>query len=166
VEIDWYIGPRSKLRHLFELAEDSQRQLDEYIEHGRVLVARRGPVVLGHLQLLLAGQTGEIELKNMAVLPDQRGTGVGRALVESALHRSKAEGWSRMVVATAAADIGNLRFYQRVRFRMLRVERDAFTAKTGYPDAILIDGIPLLDRLWLSQELTDDLGGSRVSPLR
>jgi GNAT superfamily N-acetyltransferase len=166
VEIDRYVGSRSKLRHLFEFAEDSRSRLDEYLELGQVLVARRGAAVLGHLQLVPTGQAGEIELKNMAVLPEQRGTGVGRALVQSALNRCRAEGWSRMVVATAAADVGNLRFYQRVGFRLFRVERDAFTAATGYPDPILIDGIPLLDRVWLSQELTDNQGGSLVSPLR
>ena len=166
VEIDRYVGSRSKLRHLFELAEDSQSQLDEYLDQGQVMVARQGAAVLGHLQLVPTGLAGEIELKNMAVLPDQRGTGVGRALVESALRRSKAEGWSQMVVASAAADTGNLRFYQRVGFRLLSVERDAFTPESGYPDPILIDGIPLLDRVWLSQELTDNPGGSRVSPLR
>ena len=70
----------------------------------------------------------------MAVVPAERGTGVGRALVVSALRRCRAEGWHRMVVATAAADVGNLRFYQRLGFRMLAVERDAFTPATGYPD--------------------------------
>ena len=39
----------------------------------------------------------------------------------------------RVLVATAAADIGNLRFYQRQGFRMRSVERDAFTPATGYP---------------------------------
>jgi predicted N-acetyltransferase YhbS len=94
-----------------------------------------------------------IELKNMAVLPNLRGTGVGRALVDAALTRSTTDGWSRMVVATAAADIGNLRFYQRSGFRFLAVDRDAFTAAAGYPDDIVIDGIPLLDRVWLAAEL-------------
>ena len=89
----------------------------------------------------------------MAVVPDHRGEGVGRALVASAILRCRAEGWSRMVVATAAADTGNLRFYQRLGFRFLSVERDAFIPATGYPDAIVIDGIPLLDRIWLSQDL-------------
>ena len=58
-----------------------------------------------------------------------------------------------MVVATAAADIGNLRFYQRQGFRMRSVEPDAFTADTGYPDGIVIDGIPLRDRVWLARAL-------------
>jgi hypothetical protein len=47
------------------------------------------------------------------------------------------------VVATAAADVGNLRFYQRQGFRVHRVERDAFTPATG----LHIDGIELRDRL-------------------
>jgi len=43
-------------------------------------------------------------------------------------------------------------------FRMLRVERDAFTPAAGYPP-IEIDGIPLRDRVWLS--LTLDPGARR-----
>jgi len=35
-----HTGPRADLRHLFELAEDSSRELDAYIDAGRVLVAR------------------------------------------------------------------------------------------------------------------------------
>lgn len=154
VHIDWHTGARAELRPLFKLAEDSSSQLDQYLELGRVLVARHGPEVIGHLQLLPTSQAGEIELKNMAVVPELQGTGVGRTLVVSAIDRCSSEQWSRMVVATAAADIGNLRFYQRMGFRMLSVDRDAFTATTGYPEPIMIDGIPLLDRLFLSQDLS------------
>ena len=153
IGIDWHVGSRDDLRPMFELAEDSRTQLDGYLRQGRVLLARRGSATLGHLQLVETVRAGEIELKSMAVQPDHRGEGVGRALVESAILRCRAEGWSRMVVATGAADTGNLRFYQRLGFRFLSVERDAFIPATGYPDAIVIDGIPLLDRVWLSQDL-------------
>lgn len=153
LEIDWHSGPRAELRPLFELAEDSRSRLDEYLEQGRVLVARRGPTLVGHLQLVPSPTAGEIELTNMAVVPEQRGGGVGRALVHAAFDRCVEEGWLRIIVATAAADVGNLRFYQRLGFRMLAVERDAFTVATGYPDPILIDGIPLRDRVWLSHDL-------------
>ena len=51
-----------------------------------------------------------------------------------------------LVVATAAADIGNLRFYQRQGFRMRAIERDAVVPGTGYPAGIVIDGIELRDR--------------------
>ena len=154
LQIDWHVGPRSELRPSFELAEDSASQLDQYLALGRVLVARRGPALIGHLQLVPGTPPDEIELKNMAVTPQQRGAGVGHALVTAALLRSAADRWRQMVVATAAADTGALRFYQRLGFRFRSVERDAFTPATGYPDPIVIDGIPLLDRVWLSQDLS------------
>jgi hypothetical protein len=48
-----------------------------------------------------------------------------------------------------------LRFYQLLGFRLLRVERDAFTPETGYPE-IVVDGIPLRDRVWLSLTLNGE----------
>ncbi|HZC72385.1 MAG TPA: GNAT family N-acetyltransferase [Jatrophihabitans sp.] len=153
VEIEWHDGAREALRPLFELAEDSQELLDEYLGQGRVLVARRGAELLGHLQLTPTEHQGDIELKNMAVVPEARGTGIGRALIEAALQRSRADGRTRMLVATAAASVGNLRFYQRLGFRMSSVDRDVFTPETGYPEPIMIDGVPLRDRVWLAQEL-------------
>ena len=166
VQIFLHVGPREELRPLFELAEDSTAQLDQYRNDGSVLVAARGSTIVGHLQLVPTSRTGEIELKNMAVLPAEQGLGVGRALVVEATVRCTTQGWSRMVVGTAAADIGNLRFYQRTGFRLLAVDRDAFTAATGYPDAIVIDGIPLLDRVWLARDLDHPSPGQRQSPPR
>ena len=152
VRIGWYDGGRSALRFLFSEAEDSAQQLDSYINAGRVLVAWRGEEPVGHLQLVTTGH-GEVEVKNMAVVPALRGTGVGRRLVEAALAAATGEGARRMVVATGAADVGNLRFYQRCGFRFASVERDAFTPETGYPGQIMIDGIALRDRVWMEQPL-------------
>jgi hypothetical protein len=59
-----------------------------------------------------------------------------------------------IVVATAAAGVGTLRFYQRQGFRMRWIERDAFTAAAGYPPGIRIDGIDLRDRVWLDRPVT------------
>jgi GNAT superfamily N-acetyltransferase len=152
LSIEWYDGDRAALRHLFEEAEDSAAQLDAYIDEGRVLVARRGDDVVGHLQLV-AADDGDVEVKNMAVVASMRGAGVGRTLVETALSEAAAAGATRAIVATAAADAGNLRFYQRCGFRFLAVERDAFTPDSGYPTPVVIDGIPLRDRVWLDQPL-------------
>jgi ribosomal protein S18 acetylase RimI-like enzyme len=104
---------------------------------------------VGHVQLTESGTPGELEIKNMAVLEAHQRRGVGRALMSSAIGRAKDQRGSKVVVATAAADIGNLRFYQRLGFRMRSVERDAFTPATGYEEGTTIDGIELRDRVWL-----------------
>jgi GNAT superfamily N-acetyltransferase len=152
LQIGWHHGDRSMLRSLFAEAEDSAEQLDSYLHDGRVLVAWRGPDLVGHLQMVSVGER-TIELKNMAVGAEMRGIGIGRALVNAALAAARSEGANRMVVATATADIGNLRFYQRCGFRFLAIEREAFGPGAGYPEESVIDGIPLRDRVWLDQSL-------------
>ena len=146
-----YTGPRGELRHLFELADDSAAAIDEYLDKGVVLVAESQGVIVGHLQLTPLSDPLGVEIKNMATAESHQGMGIGRALVLAAMDTAQTEGAGRIVVATAAADIGNLRFYQRQGFRILAVDRDAFTAATGYPGPIVIDGIELRDRVWLDR---------------
>jgi ribosomal protein S18 acetylase RimI-like enzyme len=150
-----HTGPRSELRPLFALAEDSEAELDAYIDAGRVLVALDGDTIVGHLQLTETGDPSQAEIKNTAVDPSHQRRGIGRALVEAAIDLARGDRRSTLVVATAAADTGNLRFYQRLGFRMRSVERDAFTPATGYEPGLLIDGIELRDRVWLDRRIAD-----------
>jgi predicted N-acetyltransferase YhbS len=87
------------------------------------------------------------------VRADVQGQGVGALLVRAAIELAAGESATMLLVATAAADPGNLRFYQRQGFRMRSIERDAFGPATGYPPGISIDGIPLRDRVWLDQPI-------------
>jgi GNAT superfamily N-acetyltransferase len=154
VEIDWYDGDRAAIRYLFELAEDSVVQLNSYFDKGRVLLARRGDEPVGHLQLAPTDVAGDVELKSLAVVADERGTGIGRMLIERAVREAAGgDGHTRMLVSTGGADTGNLRFYQRCGFRLLSIDRDAFTPATGYAEPIFIDGVELRDRVWLDQSL-------------
>jgi GNAT superfamily N-acetyltransferase len=149
VRIEPHTGPRDELRRLFEEADDSPQQLAAYLDDGIVLVARgEDGILIGHLQIV------EGEIKNMAVQPASRGKGVGRQLIRAAIDLARSEGRSTLTVATATADVGNLRFYQRAGFRMRSIERDAFTPATGYPADLRSDGIPVRDRVWFDMELT------------
>jgi ribosomal protein S18 acetylase RimI-like enzyme len=148
-----YDGDRGALRALFELAEDSSSALDAYVDEGRVLVALLDEQIVGHLQAVPTARADEVEIKNMAVLTCHQGRGLGRALIASLVDRLADEPVTTVLVATAAADVDNLRFYQRCGFRLRSIERDAFTEATGYPAGIVIDGIELRDRVWLDRSL-------------
>ena len=150
VDIQMHHGPRAGLRLLFELADDSPAELDRYLDAGRVLIAVDDGRIVGHLQLIDDAAT--LEVKNMAVLESHERRGIGRSLMRAAIELARAEGHDVLAVATASADIGNLRFYQRLGFRMRRIERDAFTEATGYEPQD-VDGIPLRDRVWLDLDL-------------
>jgi lactoylglutathione lyase len=149
--IEPHLGPREAIRDLFELAEDSEEQLFAYMSGGDVLVAVSAGTIVGHIQLI-AGEAESLEIKSLAVRPERQRQGIGQALVQAGLDQARQKSCSLVWVATAAADIENLRFYQRLGFRMARIERDAFTPATGYPSPITIDDVELRDRVWLNRE--------------
>jgi GNAT superfamily N-acetyltransferase len=152
VTVEEYDGPHRDLEWSFRLAEDSDQQLDSYIDLGRLWVARTPDrVVVGHLQSV--PRDGAWEVVNTAVSEHARGRGVGRALLERAAAEARAAGADRLTVSTATASTGNLRFYQRCGFRMTHVVPDAFGAAQGYPPGIEIDGIPMLDQIWFERML-------------
>jgi GNAT superfamily N-acetyltransferase/catechol 2,3-dioxygenase-like lactoylglutathione lyase family enzyme len=152
VTIEWFGGPRSELADLFALADDSPAEVERYRDLGRVLVARVGRTAVGHLQLVAGESIDRAEVKSLAVSENRRGAGIGHMLVNRAVDICREESRLSLLVATAAADTRVLRFYQRLGFRFLRVERDVFTPEAGYPP-IDIDGVPLRDRVWLSLAL-------------
>jgi len=153
VRVERHSGGRSELRSLFELAEDSTTELDSYIEEGEVHVAVVGDRIVGHLQLVDTAGTLRSEIRNMAVEPGYRRRGIGNRLLGTAAEIARARGKTQLVVATAAADVDNLRFYQRAGFRLRSIERDAFTPAAGYTPGTVIDGIDLRDRVWLDLDL-------------
>lgn len=153
--IDWFDGSRAALTDLFALADDSPERVSSYRDLGRVLVARDGPTVIGHLQLIAGERADEAEVKSIAVREDRQGEGVGQRLVNRAVAVCREQRRATLLVATAAADTRMLRFYQLLAFRLLRVERDVFTPEAGYPE-IDVDGVPLRDQVWLSLALQGD----------
>jgi GNAT superfamily N-acetyltransferase len=153
VQIERYQGDRGALLSLFALADDSSAHIATYISLGEILVARDGPDIVGHAQLVESGEVGVLELKSLAVLESRQGEGIGRALIEAAVARCRERNGHRLIVSTAAAAVTTLRFYQRRGFRMYRVVQDAFGPASGYPDGQLLDGIQLRDQVFLELHL-------------
>ncbi len=149
MRIELYDADRGALLPLFALADDSPTQIASYLPLGEILVARDGEAIVGHVQVIESEAPGEFELKSMAVITVRQGQGIGRDLVASAVAGCRERGGRRLIVSTAAAAVGTLRFYQRQGFRMYRIVQDAFGPWAGYPDAVLIGGIPLRDQVFL-----------------
>ena len=144
--VQLYSGPRSRLRRLFDLADDSPQRIDGYIDLGRVLVAvDDGGQIVGHLQLVPDRETSAVEITSLAVDPNFRRRGIGSRLVDHALAACRSDGVQVVSVSTAMADIDNLRFYQRCSFRAVSIVPDAFTTETGYADTLANNGILLRD---------------------
>ncbi len=149
MRIERYQGDRSALLSLFGLADSSATHIATYVSLGEIFVARDGSDIVGHAQVVDVDEVSALELKSLAVLEARQGEGIGRELVEAVIASCRERKAHRLIVSTAAAAVTTLRFYQRRGFRMFRVVQDAFGPATGYPEGLLLDGIPLRDQVFL-----------------
>lgn len=158
ITISAHTGDRTPLLPLLRLADDSDSEIASYRDLGTMLVATADDQPVGHVQMLAIDAT-TWELKSLAVLTTHRNHGLGRRLIAAGLAHARTHGAARVLLATGAADTALLRLYQRAGFRLLRIERDAFTPAAGYPPHLEVDGIRLLDRVWLDLLISshDDL---------
>jgi ribosomal protein S18 acetylase RimI-like enzyme len=154
VEIALFEGSRDCLAPLFSEADDSESEIAAYRDLGDVLVACQSGEIIGQALIVETSKSGVFELKSLAVQEERRSRGIGAELVAAAAQHCGARGGRVMLVATAAASIGALQFYQRQGFRFRRIIRDFYSAERGYRPLDL-NGIPLLDEIILDLALVD-----------
>jgi ribosomal protein S18 acetylase RimI-like enzyme len=153
LEILVHEGSRDALAPLFAEADDSQSEIASYKDLGEILIARMDGAIVGQAQVVETDEPGVVELKSLAVYENWRSQGIGGALVQAALARCRERKNQLMLVATAAASIPALQFYQRQGFRIRRVIRDFYSASRGYRP-LMLNGIPLLDEVILDIALS------------
>ncbi|HZW87587.1 MAG TPA: GNAT family N-acetyltransferase [Myxococcaceae bacterium] len=152
VRIVLHEGGRRGLWPLFELADDSLLAICEYLDQGVVHVASRAGRAVGHSQVL-QGEDGVCELRSLSVVPRHRRQGLGTRLVARSVSWVRDRSGSRLVTGIPSAKLELLGFYQRLGFRVLRVERDAYGPDLGYSVEHVANGIRVRDRVWLELEI-------------
>jgi ribosomal protein S18 acetylase RimI-like enzyme len=150
--ISLYDGPRDALANLFSEADDSETQIASYRELGDVLVAHEGGSLIGHAQVVETEEAGVFELKSLAVDAQRRSQGIGTTLVRAVIAHCRGRNARTLLVATAAASIPALKFYQRLGFRISHVIRDFYRPERGY-SSLELDGILLRDEVILDLAL-------------
>jgi GNAT superfamily N-acetyltransferase len=145
-------GSRLDLWSLFELADDSTVAILEYLDQGVVHVATIGGLPVGYSQVLPT-EGGVYELRSLAVLPRRRRRGLGTRLVARSASWVRDRSGNRLVAGIPSSGLDVLGFCQRLGFRVLRVDRDAYGPEHGYPDGLHANGIRVRDRVWLELEL-------------
>lgn len=151
-------GPPREARVLMDLlvlADESPEQVAGYLHQGDLFVlpdADGQPLGL----TLVHYEEGAAELKAVAVRPDRQGQGIGKRMLGLVLGELRRSGVRRVVVATGTSSLGPLALYQKLGFRLFRIDRDAFSPERGYPAEIVENGIRLRDMVWLDLDFDED----------
>lgn len=144
---------RERFLPLLLLADESLEQVRSYMHSGELYAFVGSDRNAVGIVLTVAAEHGAVELKAVAVDKTQQNRGIGRRLLAAVLEELRQRGVRRAIVGTANAGIGQLAYYQKAGFRLLRIERDFFSPARGYPAVMEDNGIRLRDMVWMDLEL-------------
>lgn len=151
------IPPGAEREHflpLLLLADESLEQVRSYMHSGELYAFLGLDSRAVGIVLTIPAEAGSAELKAVAVDEAQQNRGIGRLMLAAVLDELRRRGVRRAIVGTANAGIGQLAYYQKAGFRLLRIERDFFSPARGYPAVMEDNGIRLRDMVWMDQELS------------
>jgi Acetyltransferases len=144
---------RERFLPLLLLADESLAQVRSYMHSGDLYAFVGQDEVAVGIVLTIAAEHSEVELKAVAVDTTQQNRGVGRQMLAAVIEALRRRGVRRAIVGTANAGIGQLAYYQKAGFRLLRIERDFFSPARGYPAVMEDNGIRLRDMVWMDLDL-------------
>ena len=142
---------RERFLPLLLLADESEEQGRSYMQEGELYVycADAKAEEAAGIVLAIPVEPDTVELKAVAVLRQLQGLGIGKRMLQTVLDVLRTNGVKRVIVGTANAGIGQLAYYQKLGFRLLRIERDFFSPARGYPETMEDNGIRLRDMVWM-----------------
>ncbi len=138
----------AKLAHLLLEADPSRDRVAAYVKTGECYAAYAGDRLVGVYVLVPPDRPEDadaLELINIAVAEERRGTGLGRRLIEDAVERARRAGVSRLVLGTGNSSIDQIAFYQKRGFCITGVDRDFFVR--NYDEPIYENGIQCRDMI-------------------
>ena len=138
---------------LLLLADESLEQVRSYLQRGDLFAFADNAGNAVGIVLTIPEADGSVELKAVAVDAAHQNRGIGRLMLAAVIEELRRRGVRRAVVGTANAGIGQLAYYQKAGFRLLRIERDFFSPARGYPAVMQDNGIRLRDMVWMDLEL-------------
>jgi ribosomal protein S18 acetylase RimI-like enzyme len=136
------------------LADESLEQVRAYMHRGDLFAFVECDGAAVGIVLTIPDEEGSVELKAVAVDEARQNLGIGRRMLVAVLDELRRRGERRAIVGTANAGIGQLAYYQKAGFRLLRIERDFFSPARGYPAVMEDNGIRLRDMVWMDLELS------------
>ena len=144
---------REQFLPLLLLADESLEQVRSYMQRGDLFAfVDHGGAAVG-IVLTIPEADGSVELKAVAVDAARQNLGIGRRMLAAVIEELRRRGVRRAVVGTANAGIGQLAYYQKAGFRLLRIERDFFSPARGYPAVMEDNGISMRHMVWMDLEL-------------
>jgi aminoglycoside 6'-N-acetyltransferase I len=132
------------------LADETLEAIDRYIFGSDIYVLEQENKIIA-VYVLQSINKNEIEIKNIAVVTDCQGQGIGKILLRDAACKAKGKGFKTIIIGTGDAAIKQLYLYQKEGFEVFDIKKSFFI--DNYPEPIYENGIQLKHMIMLKKEL-------------
>ena len=129
-------------------ADSSEETVRTYMHDGELFEIRDRAMQIGAALLLRDGPT--VEIKNLALLAEHRGRGLGRASIRAVVAYARATGARELIVGTADSEPGTMEFYRKVGFRDAGLREGFFDR---YPEPVEGSGGVAHDMVMFAMDL-------------
>ena len=146
---------RVALLPLLYLADSAEEHVRAHLDEGEVFGLLHDGAIIGAVQCVPRDgePEGTVELTLVAVAEVHQGRGAGKEMIALVLEELRRAGFTRAMVGTSNAGIGEIAYYQKCGFRLLSIERDHFDAARGYDGTEMENGIVHRDLVWFDRSL-------------
>ncbi len=135
---------------LLLIADDAIEAIDKYIHHSEIYVCEKGEQLIAVYVLQILSSTSA-EIKNIAVLPEFQGSGIGTYLIIKAIQDLRIKGFEALLIGTGVTSERPLKLYRSLGFKDFRVIKDFFI--DNYPQPIYEGGKRLRDMIVLKLDI-------------
>ncbi|MFA6273889.1 MAG: GNAT family N-acetyltransferase [Candidatus Paceibacterota bacterium] len=137
---------------LLLLADETMEAIEKYLDKCDVYVVQTSEASTSIAVFALLRLTDdEVEIKNMAVAPEFRNSGVGSFILGEIKAIALQQNYKQIIVGTTDVDYGQLRFYLKNGFVKYAIKKDFFIV--NYAKPLYENGIMLRDMVMLKTEL-------------
>lgn len=134
---------------LLLLADEQESMIDRYLERGEMFAMQDNTGEVIAIAVVTVEGKDSIELKNMAVVPQEQQKGYGRKMIDY-LCKFYTDKYRTLFVGTGNVP-STLNFYKRCGFSYSHKIPDFFTDNYDHP--IYEDGILLTDMVYLKKDI-------------
>ncbi len=131
---------------LLLLADEQEDMIDRYLERGSMYILEDDGI---KGECIVTDESGILEIKNLAVLPEYQGKGYGRALIEFVAAKYCRQ-FSQLQVGTGDSGL-TVPFYEKCGFVRHHTVKNFFT--DNYVQPIIEAGVRLVDMVYLRRRL-------------
>ena len=146
---------KGRFMDILLIGDEQEDMVMRYLDRGRLFVMEKADEACA--VCVVTDEGGDLEIKNIAVLPQYQRKGIGREFI-SFIEKKFTGQYKRIILGTGDSPL-TVPFYEKCGFKRYSVIKNFFIDNYDHP--IIEAGVRLCDMICFEKELSENYGTDR-----